>query len=501
MVPFSKWLRRVATARHAATYRRRFCQPKVENLEERCLLSVFRPAVASFVDDIAQGPLELFAFNTGQDGHLYDVYYYPNQGWQWQDQGTPPGGATLASDPAVGNYYDEFSIEGLVAFVTGSDGRIYEDSYFPEQGSWTWTNLGSPPSGAAIAGTPAVGNYTDETGRLGLFVFATGSDGHLYDVYYFPGQGGWLWQDQGTPPSRATLTNAPAVGNYTDPLGRPGLFAFATGSDGHLYDVYYFPNQGGWLWQDQGTPGGGASLASDPAVGNYTDETGRPGIFAFATGSDGALYDVYFFPNQGGWQWQSQGRPPSGATVASDPAVGGYLDERSRRGLFAFATGSDGVLYDVYYFPNQGGWLWQSQGSPPSGASIISDPAVGNYIDETGRRGLFAFTRAADDHLYDVYYFLNQGGWLWQDQGMPAPGFNPQSSSPGDQHARLESSPEGQSANIALAGAPLLPRFADPPAWGLEAYSQSPGDNAPFLTLNDPTEGKHDPWVLPDPLA
>jgi hypothetical protein len=512
MVPFPKWLGRVSGARRAATDRRRFCQPKVENLEERCLLSVFRPAVGEYTDE--RGRLGLFAFSTGQDSHLYDVYYFPNQGgWLWQDQGRPPGGATLASDPALGYYLDETNRSGIFAFATGSDGALYDVYYFPNQGGWLWQGLGRPPSGASIVSTPAAGNYDDPTGCRGLFVFATGSDGHLYEVHYFPGQGGWLWQDHGVPPSGATLVGAPAVGDYVEPLtgiepARFWLYAFVTGSDGHLYDLSYASDLG-WQWQDQGAPPGGASAINDPALGYYSDETNRPGLFAFVTGSDGALYDVYYYPNQGGWLWQSQGSPPSGAAVVGDPAAGNYLDETNRPGLFAFVNGSDGVLYDVYYFPNQGGWLWQAQGGPPSGAAIAGDPAVGNYIDETHRRGIFTFVRGGDNHLYDVYYFPNQGGWLWQDQGMPATGFGPQSSASAGQHARPESATANQPANLAATNAPLPARFTDQPAWILATDSQGPGScanatapvDAWFLMLDDPAEGRHGSWAFPDPLA
>jgi hypothetical protein len=440
----------------------RFFQPKVENLEERWLLSTFRPAVSSYADDLS-GRLGLFAFATGQDGHLYDAYYFPNQGgWLWQDQGIPPSGASIVSDPAVGTYYDIQGREGLLAFADGSDGHLYEVSHFPEFGTWYWADLGKPASGAGLVSTPAVADYLDGTGRSGVFAFATGSDGHLYDTYYFPDQNGWLWQDQGTPQGGATLISAPATLNVAEYSTRPGLFAFATGSDGHLYDVYYFPDQNGWLWQDQGTPPGGARLWSDPGTDYYVDPSGRVGLFAFATGSDGALYDVYYFADQGRWLWQSQGIPPSGASVISDPAVGRYTDPAGRPGLFAFATGSDGVLYDVYYFPNQGGWLWQSQDRPPSGTVIVSDPAVGYYIDEyTGATGFFSFVRGADNHLYDVYFFPNQGGWLWQDQGMPNPGFGPHTGPYQYQPDSITSATPSQPGNLATTSWPDLDSLTD----------------------------------------
>jgi subtilase family serine protease len=121
-----------------------------------------------------------------------------------------------------------------------------------------------------VIGTPAVGNFVDERNLRGMFAFARGSDGHLYDTYYYLGQYQWYWQDQGTPAPGVATAGNPAVGNYVDEYNRPGMFAFVLGSDGHLYDTYYYLGQYRWYWQDQGTPpsrsglGGAASSVVQP---------------------------------------------------------------------------------------------------------------------------------------------------------------------------------------------------------------------------------------------
>src|SRR6516165_6526606 len=65
----------------------------------------------------------LTTFVVGNNGHLYDKYY--NNGWIWEDQGTPPGALAIDSPGAV----YQTPLDRIVAFVMGDNGHLYDKYY------------------------------------------------------------------------------------------------------------------------------------------------------------------------------------------------------------------------------------------------------------------------------------------------------------------------------------------------------------------------------------
>ncbi|WP_408650381.1 hypothetical protein, partial [Jatrophihabitans sp.] len=160
-------------------------------------------------------------------------------------------------------------------FSVKADNHMWQAIYTPS--SWTWQDLG-----AALTGTPGV-TYRASTGRYDLF--ATGTNGQLYQNMY---QGGWSgWNTFGD------YHNAGFAGGVQAMLDGSGVIhLFATKTDHHLWHAIYAT--GSWTWQDLG-----AALIDTPGV-TYRTSTGRYDVFA--TGTNGQLYqNIYQAGTWTGW--------------------------------------------------------------------------------------------------------------------------------------------------------------------------------------------------------
>jgi hypothetical protein len=171
----------------------------------------------------------LHVLATGANGHLYDDVSADGLNFTWGDRSGDRGGNfSVGSDPSAVLYSGGY----LHIFVTGTDGRLYDDVW---SGSWNWNPFGN--GGSPVYGAPAA--LTDPAGRL--HVFATGANGRLYDYMW---SGGWGWVYHGY-----------AV---TDVGGDPGAVvyggqphAFVMGTNNRLYDQA-FDGKSSWPWRDAG---------------------------------------------------------------------------------------------------------------------------------------------------------------------------------------------------------------------------------------------------------
>jgi hypothetical protein len=390
MLRFLKRLRSSGTSRPKS--QARSSRPAVEHLEGRQLLSTFGVGTITYQDTFAKQ--HLYAFERRADGHLH-VNYGDGSTWHWADQGKPAT-ASITDSPATATFVDGGGNQRLYAFARGSDGHLYVNYW---NGAWHWLDQGKPAA-ASVVGTPNVVAYADSAENERLYVFARGSDGHLYVNYW---NGAWHWADQGKP-TTAPITGDPGAVTYVGSSAERRIYAFARGSDGHLYVDYY--NGSGWHWADQGKPAA-ATVVSTPSVVTYVGSSGAQLIYAFERGSDGHLYVNYW---NGAWHWADQGKPAA-ATVAGDPSVITFVDALGLQRIYAFERGSDGHLYDNYW---NGAWHWADQGKPAA-ATVTGDPGVLTYVDGLGHQRIYSFAHGSNDHLYVDYY--NGSGWQWADQG------------------------------------------------------------------------------------
>lgn len=198
---------------------------------------------------------------------------------------------------------------------------------------------------------------------------------------------GSLWSGALAGPGAGTWTSLgpTIVGNPAVLVDRIGTWAFARGSDKALW---YRRSTDGTSWAPWTSLG--PTIAGDPTAAY--DGTG---VAVFATGPDGALWSrryTYATDSWSGWS-------TLGATVVGRPvAVSGAA------GMLVFARGADDALWFQRWTDGstQGSGLGSWSGWLPLGPTIASDPtavadAAGAWVFARGPDGSLWYRRSVDD--------------------------------------------------------------------------------------------------------
>jgi surface antigen len=370
----------------------------------------------------------LYSFVPDAAGHL-QMRWWNGSAWAWLDQGVPATGVTALNVTGTLYYGDNnagnLGGSRMHVFVQGSNGHLYDNTW---QGtSWVWGDQGVPATGVTVtggAGTIYFGdNNVSNLSGSRLFAFVWGSNGHLYEESW---QGSaWQWGDFGLPASGVTVSGGVGTiymgDNNVSTLAGSRLFAFVWGSNGHLYEQSW---QGSaWQWGDFGLPASGVTVSGGVGTiymgDNNVSNLANSKLHAFFQGSNGHLYELSW---QGSaWQWGDFGLPASGVTVSGGVGTIYFGDNNvsnlSGSRLYAFVQGNNGHLYNETW---QGtAWAWGDLGVPASGVTLtggvgtiyFGDNNVSNY---SGSR-IYAFVQGSNSHLYDENW---QGtAWVWEDQG------------------------------------------------------------------------------------
>jgi hypothetical protein len=309
---------------------------------------------------------EVYAFAEGSNycnTHLY-VAHFTGTAWRWEYP-PDPSGASVNSFPAsvvfnLGNGY-----QGAV-YVIGSNGHLFELFWWQGQYQWgSWIDL-TQQGDPLLQGNPAATFYAFGST---IYVVARGVDGHLY---MWNSRNGWLQVGSPTDP---TVTSDPTVFIYQFPdpttygVTQYKLYTFATGANGNI-DI--------WKWIEG--PYWDLAYYRPPT----TTAVGRP--FAYETPVDGVNYFDAFFRDANGHLedlvWDEQywrfvdmsttypGLPP-GYTISC--GAGGAAAPDNVTYTF-YACGTDGSVASLVW--NGSGWFWYDLGKPPTGMYIIYDAGV-----------------------------------------------------------------------------------------------------------------------------
>jgi GH43 family beta-xylosidase len=209
--------------------------------------AVLAPAAESRV----AGTIDVFTARA--DGTLAHAYN-TGSGWSgWENFGAPtPNG--LGSAPSATSW----GPNRQSVYVRGSDGKIYEKWWSPEQQWSSWQDLGAP-AGGALSAPAAVSRTTD---RVDLFVRTANN---AIATKSWNGSSWSAWQDLGQ--GAAGLVSAPSAASWN--AGR--MHIYALGRDGNIWERYWTSAAGWANWQSIGKPSSGA--ASAPAVTSRVDGT------------------------------------------------------------------------------------------------------------------------------------------------------------------------------------------------------------------------------------
>ncbi|MFE0463517.1 hypothetical protein ACFW1A_30115 [Kitasatospora sp. NPDC058965] len=272
------------------------------------------------VSSLQPGRLDVFV--RGADGAIWHQYWdvnayflNANGGWSaWESLG-----GNLASNPTAVSW----SSSRLDLFATGTDGNIYQ-KYWTSGGGWTgWQNFGTPPGGVASGASPAV--TSSGNGRLDLFV--RGTAGAIWHIYY---SGAWSgWQSLG-----GFLTSDPtAVAQNASHYD-----VFALGGDGKIWHDSWTggANWSGWT-QDVTTPSAGIAAGASPTVATWNGVSGA--LELFVRGKDNSMsYNLYNGSSWGGWGARG------GSYTSNAAAISPGRDQ-----IDWFGVGTDGRIWSQFW--------------------------------------------------------------------------------------------------------------------------------------------------------
>ena len=350
--------------------------------------------------------------------------------WSWKSLGSPASGllstasatayfsGKLAADGSAINYFN--------VFVIAKDGNLWLISSTDDGATWgSWKDQGAPAGG--IAGGPDVVSRQSVHGGFEIDVYCQviSFDGHLHVNYSQNAGGSWNWADRGKPASASLLPGRTGSIPYFDG-SRQSLYAFAVGSDNHLY-----ANSGDlttWGWQDLGQPSASVSVPSvAPETVTFlydvSKKTSPEAIYVFVLGSDNHLYACYSLGGGAGWTWEARGTPASpiqtfftNALLVSNESAAAIFTEN----VFVFAVGDDGNLYADFTADASRGstaiWGWQNLGAPPEASLVLTNGAAASSEVEPSLSDVQMFAFASDTST-DVHSLRWDGTkWTWYDQ-------------------------------------------------------------------------------------
>jgi hypothetical protein len=253
-------------------------------------------------------------------------------------------------------------------------------------------HMGVPVAPPPPALVQSFGAITIDGGRP--YAFASGTDGHLW-VNWWDGNV-FNWSDQGTPPRAVEI--ASPCGAITVNGGRPYVFSF--GNDGHLWVNWW--DGGNWNWSDQGVPS--ASVAIQSSMGATTVDGGRP--YAYVLGTDGHLWVNWW--DGGNWNWSDQGAPST--DVGIQASMGAITVDGTRP--YVYALGTDGQLWSNWW--DGASFHWSTQGVPSATVGIQS--SMGAITVDGGRP--YVYVLGTDGHLWVNWW--DGSSFQWSDQGVPS---------------------------------------------------------------------------------
>lgn len=302
----------------------------------------------------AKKPPQIYAFVTGDNGHLY-MNISENLGANsiWEDRGAPLG-ITLSSAPGVITYQERGKPREIYAFVAGDNGQLYTN-FWDGGPDWKWKPLGAPP-GTTVSkaySTPGVITYREGTKPQQIYVFVTGENGQLY-MNFWDGGPNWKWEPRGTPLG-TKLGSAPGVITYQKETQPHRIYAFTRGANGYLYVNFWKGGATKWEWADQNAGfnlnwySPGVVTLEEIYFPNTKDVLVPQTIFSFVVHGPSDVVPQTLHANYwDGSEWKWNNNIP-GINSISPPAAISLKGKSGSDELLVLVLGSDGHLHKFHW--------------------------------------------------------------------------------------------------------------------------------------------------------
>lgn len=216
----------------------------------------------------------------GTDGHVWELYANPGEGWRSNDLTSASGGPLPVSGSPLAGYWQADS--GQHVDFIDANGHVQE-LYLATGAAWVCNDI-TAAAGAAVAATPGSalsGYFGLDTSQHLQYI---GTDGHVHELYANAGAG-WASNDL-TAASNGILpvAGSPLDGYWQEDNSQHVNFI---GIDGHVHELYLDPGAA-WVCNDINFNNPQAENALDIAIAGSV--------------AQGARLVVYMAPNtEQGW--------------------------------------------------------------------------------------------------------------------------------------------------------------------------------------------------------
>jgi hypothetical protein len=327
--------------------------------------------------------------------------------WSWLNMGRPQGANIRGMMGAVSVKDTPTSPQRPHVFVEGNDYNLW--CRYSTGTAWAWTSLGKPP-GANIhsfAGAVTVKDTPTSPERPHLFVL--GNDGNLWCLWWSGAS--WSWLNMGRPPSAHLRGLLGAVSVMDTPTSPQRPHVFFEGNDYNLWCRYSTGTD--WAWTNMGKPAGANIIGSVGVVTVMDTPQSAQRAHLFVAGNDGNLWCRW--SSVSSWSWLNMGRPQTANIRGLLGTVAVKDTPTSPERPHVFVEGNDFNLWCRYSTGTD--WAWTNMGKPAS-ANIHGFVGVVSVMDTpTSAQRTHLFVTGNDGNLWCRW--STGSSWSWLDMGNP----------------------------------------------------------------------------------
>ncbi len=351
-------------------------------------LAVYQPTAWLFAQYTRHVVFQGFDATNGDDGQLYELYCSQSDDWHVKNLVSEAGGAEAATN-ANGYIWAHQGSQHVVYQGRQFDGHVHELWYTSDDG-WNANDLTNAAGAPLALGQPSgYETYYDGTQR----VVYQGRDLHVHELRN--SGDGWHHLDltaaAGAP--NASPTSAPVGYSFEDQhTAHVLVHTEADSGSGHI--IEYWSDGSGWRWADLTATVGAPVISPCENIRGYVFR-GEGTQHIDYVGVDGHVHELWwYYPS--GWHHNdltAASRTSTLALAGSSPA--GYAFESGRLQPDAtqhvWYAGTDSLLHELWY----GSGVWHvndvatSVGAPP----VVGDAAAFVEVDD-GTQNVFYLSDA-----------------------------------------------------------------------------------------------------------
>jgi len=283
------------------------------------MLAVAFLVILSAIPSFGQGaPTSKHIFYIDAKNHV-DMFwqeYIASEGvfaWEWQDLTATTGAPAPISGSRLTSFGDIFG--GHVIYL-GASQHVYQLYWNPSSNSWGYGDLTSTAGApAAVAGTQLT-SFSDSPGE---HVIYSGTNNHVYQLYFNAGLLKWGYGDLTATAGAPSAVSKSPLASFVDSPGEHILFL---GTNQHIYQLYWNSGNHEWGYGDLTAATGNTLAATNTTLTGFADSSNVEHV-----GYLGPNQHVYELYDNGSWHNRDLSALTGNTLALSGGVISGFYDK------------------------------------------------------------------------------------------------------------------------------------------------------------------------------